>query len=121
MDGINPKNLNDKIRLKKCLKLRKFAPGIPDNKIKEIYDFLEKQGNKVILTTELLYFVNEKNEPVKACVVNPSTIGLQYEKIELSSYNYHVVPKSKGHYSSSGCSSCSGCSSNNNNNNNNNG
>ena len=119
MEGINPKTLNDKIRLKKCLKLRKYAPDISDEKIKEIYSFLKNTKYKVILTAEMLYFINDKDKIIKASVV-ASQIGQQYERIELSTYAYTMI-KSRTNYSSGGgCSSCGGCSSNNNNNNNNN-
>ena len=123
MEGINPKTLKDKIRLSKCLKLKKYAPGIPDAKIKQIYDFLKNPKFKVILTSEMLYFINDRNEAVKAFVITPSMIGQQYDRIELSTYIYNVLAFTSGHSSGSsgGCSSCSGCSSNNNNNNNNNG
>ena len=127
MEGINPKTFKDKVRLSKCLKLKKYAPGIPDAKIKEIYDFLENPKFKVILTPEMLYFINDKNEAVKAFVVTPSMLGQQYDRIELSTHVYNVMTFTSGRTShsggsgGSGCGSCSGCSSNNNNNNNNNG
>lgn len=118
MEGINPKTLKDKIRLSKCLKLKKYAPGITDEKIKEIYDFLKNPKFKVILTREMLYFINNKDKAVKAFVVTPSALGQHYDRIELSTHIYDVMTFTAGSSSGSGCS---GCSSNNNNNNNNNG
>ena len=121
MEGINPKTFKDKVRLSKCLKLKKYAPGIPDEKIRQIYNFLDNPKFKVILTPEMLYFVNDRDEAVKAFVITPSMIGQQYDRIELSTHIYNVLTFTAGSSSGSGCSGCSGCSSNNNNNNNNNG
>jgi len=107
MEGINPKTLNDKIRLRKCLKLKKYAPGIPDEKIKEIYDFLKNPRCKVILTPEMLYFIYI-NKAVKAFVVTPSMLGQHYDRIELSTHIYNITTFTSGSSSSSGCGGCSG-------------
>ena len=90
-------------------------------KIREIYDYLEKPENKVILTEGMLCFASRYGAPSKAFVITPSGLGKRFDRIELSSRTYSVyTPRNNsfGSGSGSGCSGCSGCSSNNNNNNN---
>ena len=119
MINIKPRTYNEIMRFAGCMELKKYLPNLTDEMIETMYEFLSLNPmNKVLLTPDLLSFVNAAGKTERATVVDAS-IG-NFSRVVLGTNTFNVVNMTNlGRSSGSGCGSCSGCSSNNNNNNNN--
>ncbi|MBR3934659.1 MAG: hypothetical protein IKJ68_12240, partial [Clostridia bacterium] len=128
MINIKTETAKDKVRLKKCLSLRKYAPGLSDEIIAEIYEYLKDDKSKIVLSPEMLCFLDYKDTIKKARVIAHDVDVFRYDRIELTNYGCYVqqmedmrsanFANRRRSAGGGGCTSCSGCSSNNNNNNN---
>src|SRR5574344_139648 len=112
MTEIIPKTYNEVIRKKRCYDLTKYFE-ISEERLVEIYNFLNKGNeNKISATTKIISLYTGK-KLIKSLNVNPK--NTYFDGVILTDKGFSVIP----HYTSNGSSS-GGSSSNNNNNNNNN-
>lgn len=109
--NIKPTNYRQMTRLARCLEMKKYIPTMTDEKLEEVYRFMEASPrNNVRITGNTMVWLQDREE-MKAEGVD-RTGGLAFGRLEVSDLLFHVAsPKNPTSVSSSSVSG------NNNNNN----
>ena len=123
MNSIRPRTYNEILMYKRCLALRKYIPGIKEDLLRKIYDFLlkDKRNSICFLKSQVgarLAFLDVNNLEVESETIYSIHLSrtMAFTTITLSALAMKVVNP----YTSSGGDGGDGGSNNNNNNNNNN-
>ena len=118
MINIKPKTYNEAVLLARCLQVRQYAPGLMDEVVENMYNFLsENPGNRVGIADGIIYFetpTDKIGEVIKRDVYSVVTTE-KFKQLILGAQVFWLSTVSDTS-DSSGC----GCGGNNNNNNNNN-
>lgn len=114
MISIRPKTYNEAVLLARCLQVRKYAPGLRDEVVENMYKFLSEHPlNKVGIAGGVIYFQKSTGEKTDVYSVAPIE-GFGQLIMGASCFALNMISNNTS--DSSGC----GCGGNNNNNNNNN-
>ena len=82
MFNIKPKTYNDVVCMVRCVKLKEYIPDLDDKTINKVYEHIRKNSkNCILVTQEMIYYVNASGQPESAMVLDTLPTGKHFDYV----------------------------------------